>query len=479
MRRSLDLVRGWWSAGRKMPRSMRPARWESTRRAARAGASQVSPRGTVDVERTSPDPRAGTCVAIGFPLAALVALGAWLALNRERALLPGGDPISAAGPQDGVGSWPILLLVLACVVYALFPLVRSQRTFTTFERPLLVLVGLVGGPVAGALAGLAVGLGDVEAVWRRRATYAGLGMLEGIAAGLVGVAWREGALSLVEAVALASALALAIGLGGFTIVGLVRRCFSARALSRALVLDAAELSVSAPLVFLLARSFLGAPTATVLATLSWLTLVGIAVSALGRQERRLEEARRHQLRDPVTGLLNRLGFDEVLASAHARVLRGELPAALLVLDLDEFRRFNEEHGHLGGDEALRHVARRIVACLRGEDAVARWAGDELCILSPRAGTLEQVERLAERVRAAVAEDPLALDGRRARITVTVGGTLLTERTDPGEAFDRADEALFLAKRRRNAVHVLPPRADALRSGPGRLGDPSAVAVARG
>jgi diguanylate cyclase (GGDEF)-like protein len=304
-------------------------------------------------------------------------------------------------------------------------------------------------------------------------------MLEGIAAGVVGVAWREGALSLLEAVALAAALALSIGLGGFTIVGLVRRCFSPRALSRALVLDAAELFLSAPLVFLLARSFLDAPTATVLATLSWLALVGIAVSALGRQERRLEEARRHQLRDPVTGLLNRLGFDEVLASEHARVLRGELPAALLVLDLDEFRRFNEEHGHLGGDEALRHVARRIVACLRGEDAVARWAGDELCILSPRAGTLEQVERLAERVRAAVAEDPLALDGRRAPITVTVGGTLLPERTDPAQAFDRADEALFLAKRRRNAVHVLPPRADALGSGPGRLGDPGAVAVARG
>ncbi|MCS7006308.1 MAG: hypothetical protein NZL88_01985, partial [Gaiellaceae bacterium] len=164
-----------------------------------------------DTGREQPDPRAGTSVAIGFPVAALGALGAWLALGPAQPLLP--------------APWPVLVLVLASASYALFPLVRSQRTFTTFERPLLVLIGLVGGPVAGMLVGLAVGLGDVEAVWRRRSTYAGLGMLEGFAAGVVGVAWQAGALSLLEATALASALALAVGLGGFAIVALVRRCF--------------------------------------------------------------------------------------------------------------------------------------------------------------------------------------------------------------------------------------------------------------
>ncbi|MCS7007276.1 MAG: GGDEF domain-containing protein, partial [Gaiellaceae bacterium] len=133
------------------------------------------------------------------------------------------------------------------------------------------------------------------------------------------------------------------------------------------------------------------------------------------------------------------------------------PAALLVLDLDEFRRFNEEHGHLGGDEALRHVARRIAAAVRPTDVVARWAGDELCVLSPGAGTLDNVERLAERIRRTVASAPLPLEGEDAPITVSVGGTLLTDRTGPEDAFDRADEALYLAKRRRNAVHVLPPR----------------------
>jgi diguanylate cyclase (GGDEF)-like protein len=390
----------------------------------------------------SQEPRTGTSVAIGFPLAALAALCAWLTLGPQQPLLPALGPVAA--------------LVLACAVYALFPLVRSQRSFMTFERPLLVLVGLVGGPVAGALGGIAIGLGDVEAVWRRRSTYAGLGMLEGIAAGFVGAAWRAGAISLVEAVALASALALAIGLGGFTIVGWVRRCLTRQVLGRALTLDAGELLVSTPLVYLLASSFSSAPVVTVLAAISWLVLVGAGMSALARQERRIEEIRRDQLRDLLTGALNRLGFEEAVAAAHARVLRGELPAAVLVIDLDSFRRFNEEHGHLGGDEALRHVTRRIVGALRPEDAVARWAGDELCVLSPRAGTLEVVERLAERVRAAVAGEPLSIEGQTCPVTISVGGTLLTEETSPDEAFDRADEALYLAKRRRNAVEILPP-----------------------
>ena len=406
---------------------------------------RLRPNGSESPEPHTGDPQTGTSVALGFPIVAVLGLFAWL---------------GAGLPQPPLDVWTLFVLPLLCAVYGLFPLLLDRRMYSTFERPTLVLTGLVGGPLAGVLAGVATGLGDVEAVWRRRGAFAGLAMLQGLAAGMLGVAWQAGVVPLTPAVILACVSCFAIGACGFAIVLCVRRCWSRRRLLRAVGLDGAELLLAAPLLVLLAGSFRSSPAATSLAAASALALVGFGVWALTGERSRLEKEREAQLIDGLTGAVSRAGFEDVLVREHSRVLRGERPAGILVCDLDHFGRFNELHGHLGGDRALRHAVARIKGAVRPTDVVARWGGDEICVLAPRLGTLEETERLAERIRTSVGESRVDLADTGAWTTVSVGGTLLTGRLLPEQAFARADEALYVAKRRRDAVCVLPPRVPA-------------------
>jgi diguanylate cyclase (GGDEF)-like protein len=391
-------------------------------------------------ELESVDPRTGTSVALGFPLLGVAALVAWF---------------GAGLPQPPLDVWTLFVLPLLCAVYGLFPLLLDRRMYSTFERPTLVLTGLVGGPLAGVLAGVATGLGDVEAVWRRRSAFAGLAMLQGFAAGALGAAWQAGVLPLAPAVVLACLACLAIGAWGFAVVLSVRRCWSRARLVRAIGLDGVELLLAAPLLVLLAGSFHTSPAVTSLAAASALALVGFGVWALTDERSRLAKEREAQLTDRLTGAVSRAGFEDVLVREQARVLRGERPAGILVCDLDHFGLFNELYGHLGGDQALRHVVARINGAVRPMDVVARWGGDEICVLAPRLGTLQETERLAERIRAAVGSSLVDVGDTGARATVSIGGTLLTGRVTPEQAFARADEALYVAKRDRDAICVLP------------------------
>ena len=402
------------------------------------------------LELDAVDPRTGTSVALGFPLLGVAGLVAWL---------------GAGLPQPRLDVWTLFVLPLLCAVYGLFPLLLDRRMYSTFERPTLVLAGLVGGPLGGVLAGVATGLGDVEALWRRRSAFAGLAMLQGLAAGMLGVAWQAGVVPLTPTVLLACVACFAIGACGFAVVQAVRRCWSRQRLLRAAGLDAAELLLAAPLLVLLAGSFPSSPGATSLAAASALALVGFGVWALTGERSRLEKEREAQLTDRLTGAVSRAGFEDVLVGEQARVLRGERPAAILVCDLDHFGHFNEVHGHLGGDRALRHAVARIKEAVRPTDVVARWGGDEICVLAPRLGTLPETERLAERIRASVAASLVDVGDSGARATVSVGGTLLTGWITPEQAFARADEALYVAKRERDASCVLPPRMPAGTAGP--------------
>lgn len=393
--------------------------------------------------------RGGTYVAVGFPLTALLLAGAWLA----------SDP---APPQLTV--WTALVLPLLCAAYGLFPLAIGARTSVSFEAPTVLLAGLVGGPVAGVLAGIGAGLGDVGAVWRRRSAYAGLAMLHGFAAGQVGGAWRDGTLPLVVAVALAALAALVISSVGLALVQLDRGAWSWRRLAGALLVDGAELIVWAPLLVLLAQSFAGAPGLSSLALSSALGLVAFGAWALTTQRALVEQERRARLSDPLTGALSRVAFEAALEHEHACVIRGERPAGLILLDVDHFRRVNEQHGHLGGDELLRLVVERVRGAVRSSDVVARWGGDEICVIAPGIGTLADLERVCQKLQTAIARSPIAFES----VTVSVGATLLSDATDSQATFARADEALYVAKRTRDAVCVLPPAAPVLESSHPRL-----------
>ena len=384
------------------------------------------------------EPRTGTRVAVGFPLAAVALLSVWVAR----------DP---APPELTI--WTLIVLPLICAAYGLFPLAIGARTSVTFEAPTVLLAGLVGGPIAGVLAGVGAGLGDVNAVWRRRSAYAGLAMLHGFAAGQVGNTWRAGAIPLVAAVALAGLACIAIGTVGLALVQVDRGVWSMHRLAGAVLVDAGELLVWAPLLVLLARSFSSSPGLTSLALGSALGVVAFGAWALTTQRALVEHERRARLSDPLTGALSRVAFEAALEREHASVLRGERPAGLILCDVDHFRLLNERHGHLGGDDVLRLVVGRVRIATRSADVVARWGGDEVCVITPGTGTLAELESVCEQIRLAVADAPLACGEW---VTVSVGATLLTDRMSPQATFARADEALYAAKRARNAVCVLSP-----------------------
>lgn len=147
--------------------------------------------------------------------------------------------------------------------------------------------------------------------------------------------------------------------------------------------------------------------------------------------------------DPLTGLLNRRGFEDL---AQAERL-------LLVLDADHFKAINDAHGHAVGDDVLRQLARRVEAHLPPGSLLARWGGEEFILLCP--GDLPAGRTLAERIRTQVAAQPLAT----LTVTVCVGVTFWTADEAFRDAFTRADRAMYLAKQGgRNRVHVHEPTA---------------------
>ncbi len=171
-----------------------------------------------------------------------------------------------------------------------------------------------------------------------------------------------------------------------------------------------------------------------------------------RQKLRSLEAQ--TLSDHLTGLLNRKGFDRRLQEMMARADANGHRAALLLVDLDDFKAVNDTHGHPIGDQLLIAFAERLRACVRTGDAVARIGGDEFAIILDNVHSQNTVERIAHTVVHAALR-PFEIDGRRLVSTASVGSAM--HRPDQGtsvsELFMRADMALYEAKRHGKACHA--------------------------
>lgn len=170
---------------------------------------------------------------------------------------------------------------------------------------------------------------------------------------------------------------------------------------------------------------------------------------------------RSGLTDFLTGWHNRRYLHARLKEELLRAQRQSTGLTCLVVDLDHFKDINDRHGHLAGDCALREVAQRIDAHVRGSDAAARFGGDEFVVLAPGM-TREQAAALAERIRVAVCERPVELGtGVLATLTVSVGVgsvTPVAAATDMKTLADQllaaADAALYKAKENgRNRVEL--------------------------
>ncbi|MEE4329746.1 MAG: GGDEF domain-containing protein [Wenzhouxiangella sp.] len=161
-------------------------------------------------------------------------------------------------------------------------------------------------------------------------------------------------------------------------------------------------------------------------------------------------------KDPLTGLHNRLSLGEFSEQALAEALRSGEPLSVVLLDIDHFKRFNDDFGHQTGDAILKSVAERLAGVLRDSDAAFRLGGEEFIIVLPRA-TVAQATQVAERIRSSLADAANAVAADAVRLTASFG---VVEWTAPDETWDgligRADTALYQAKHDGRDRVVVPP-----------------------
>jgi diguanylate cyclase (GGDEF)-like protein len=168
----------------------------------------------------------------------------------------------------------------------------------------------------------------------------------------------------------------------------------------------------------------------------------------GQAATAVENARLYGLAniDGLTGLYVRRYFDARIAEEIERARRFSSSFALIMMDLDDFKRLNDTLGHLAGDRALREVAAIAASQLRGVDLAARYGGEELAFLLPRT-SLTDAQQVAERIRDSVASHRIAGDGQPWKITASLGVAAWTESgvDDAASLLARADAALYRAK----------------------------------
>ncbi|MBC8424643.1 GGDEF domain-containing protein [bacterium] len=172
-----------------------------------------------------------------------------------------------------------------------------------------------------------------------------------------------------------------------------------------------------------------------------------------------EVLEQHNQQDGLTGIFNRKAFDKRLATEHYRSVRSGLPLSLLMIDIDLFKKFNDDYGHLTGDECLKQVAAIIdEEARRTTDYAARYGGEEFAvILADTPGP--DAAKVGERIRAAVEAMDFIVDGQRVLVNVSVGVGTLPPGADgdhPEAVVAAADMALYCAKENgRNRVELAP------------------------
>ncbi len=169
-------------------------------------------------------------------------------------------------------------------------------------------------------------------------------------------------------------------------------------------------------------------------------------------QKKMQEQRDIALKDPLTGVFNRLAFEERIEEEYQRWSRYGEPLSLLVLDIDHFKRVNDTFGHLAGDKALKAVALRMLQNVREVDIVARYGGEEFVVIMPNTAS-EPAYKVAEKLRSTIAAAGFHYRKKPVHITVSCGLASFREGDAPVDVFRRADDALYGAKQSgRNRTH---------------------------
>lgn len=171
-------------------------------------------------------------------------------------------------------------------------------------------------------------------------------------------------------------------------------------------------------------------------------------ASLSARSRNLEQA---ALTDGLTGMQNRRYFDDALKEYLHEFRRIDRPVGLMILDLDHFKLVNDTYGHDAGDEVLRSVAKCLKSMTRYHDVVARLGGEEFAVVVPNMD-IELLQRVADRMRKAIAALSIETSGVQLNVTSSVGLALWDKEETAEEFYRRADKQLYEAKRQgRNRV----------------------------
>ncbi len=199
--------------------------------------------------------------------------------------------------------------------------------------------------------------------------------------------------------------------------------------------------------------------------------------AASRQEieqlqQNLEIVRTEALTDPLTTLSNRKYFDAALAKGIAEAQEKNEPLSLLMADIDHFKSFNDQYGHLTGDQVLRLVALAVKQNVKGRDVAARYGGEEFVVALPNTA-LQSAITVADHIRRAVMTKELMRrsNGERlGRVTISIGAAVLRPGDTAQLLIERADKCLYAAKRngRNRVICEADPEADAGTTAPARV-----------
>ncbi len=159
-----------------------------------------------------------------------------------------------------------------------------------------------------------------------------------------------------------------------------------------------------------------------------------------------EALREQATHDPLTCLWNRYSILEILTRELNRTEREATGLAVIMADLDHFKRINDTYGHLSGDSVLREAAQRMQSCLRSYDAVGRYGGEEFLLVLP-GSSASGAAQFAERLRVCLSSEPVVIsEGRAIQVTVSLGvAESGGRRRTPEELIHMADQALYRAK----------------------------------
>ena len=165
-------------------------------------------------------------------------------------------------------------------------------------------------------------------------------------------------------------------------------------------------------------------------------------------DRELKQTQEASMKDALTGIFNRGAFDARIRQSVERNMVSKAPFSLLMIDIDDFKRINDIHGHQVGDRVLAAIARKCAASIRSEDMVARYGGEEFVILLQGASLRNSVKKARE-ICQRIASTSYALDGNLSgqvlTVTVSIGVSTYKKGDRSDDMIGRADKALYAAK----------------------------------